>query len=103
MLKIIPGIEESYSNKILSLFKQFPKCQEVILFGSRAKGNFREGSDIDLALKGAELTLDLREEILEKYEALLLPWKLDIVIYSLIQEPALREHIDRVGQSLIFG
>ena len=72
----------------------------MILFGSRAKGNFREGSDIDIALKGEETTHDQRDEILRKYDALFIPWKLDLVVYRSIKEPNLREHIDRVGIKL---
>ncbi|MBI4404161.1 MAG: nucleotidyltransferase domain-containing protein [Deltaproteobacteria bacterium] len=96
----IPGISEPYASQILGLFQNLPKNTKIILFGSRAKGNFREGSDIDIALKGGKLDLEIRDEILEQYSHLYSPWKLDIVIYSLIEEPSLKEHIDRVGIEL---
>lgn len=93
----IPGIPDPSARQILDLFKPLPKGVELILFGSRAKGNAREGSDIDLAMKGSSVSLENRDVALLKYDALHLPWKLDVIIYHLIKEPALRDHIDRVG------
>lgn len=99
-MKTIPGIQERYCEQILKLFNQLPDGKEVILFGSRAKGKFREGSDIDIALKGKKLNLETRDKLIAQYESLHFPWKLDIVIYDLIEEPGLKEHIDRVGVKL---
>ncbi len=93
----IHGIPDKYAEQILGLFKPFPKDAELILFGSRAKGNAREGSDIDVAIKGVSINLADRDHWLLKYDDLNLPWKLDLVIYNFIKEPALKEHIDRVG------
>lgn len=97
---MIPGLNLQQSQSILSLFKEDPQISEVILFGSRAKGCFREGSDIDIAVKGVALTYQNRDELLRKYENLYLPWKLDIVIYTLIENQELKEHIDRRGVKL---
>lgn len=96
----IPGIDQSHSDKLLEIFKNMPPGCEIILFGSRAKGSFREGSDIDIAIKGVGLNLEVRDSLLANYENLFLPWKLDIVLYAFIQETALKEHIDRVGRLL---
>ena len=98
-MSLIPGIPVEASAKILALFASAPPGTKVILFGSRAKGNFREGSDIDLAIKGP-VTLDDRSRWSLAYDDLYLPWKLDLAIYHLIEEPALKEHIDRVGLTL---
>ena len=97
----IPGISAEHSDQILALFKALPEKTQILLFGSRAKGNFREGSDIDIAVKGGSFGLDERNLILLKYDELNLPWKLDIVVYSLITDSALKEHIDRIGKPLI--
>jgi predicted nucleotidyltransferase len=96
----IPGIEEKHTLQILNLFKPFSANLQVLLFGSRAKGNYREGSDIDLAVKGSGFKLSDRDQLLSQYENLYLPWKLDVVVYSSIEEPALKEHIDRVGKKV---
>jgi predicted nucleotidyltransferase len=97
MKLIIPGIENSSSSRIVQVFAPLPRKAELILFGSRAKGTYREGSDIDICLKGSGLKIEDRFPYLEKYEDLNLPWKLDVILYEMIQEPALKEHIDRVG------
>ena len=98
MKQTIPGIDDSYSLNILGLFKSLPPSTQIILFGSRAKGTYKEGSDIDLCLKDSQLKVEDLFAYSEKYYSLNLPWKLDIVIYELIQEPALKEHIDRIGK-----
>ena len=93
----IYGISKKDWNRIISLFSSNPKVETVILFGSRAKGNFSNGSDIDIAIKGNNLNLD---DILDadlKYEELSLPYKLDIVLFDRIKEDTLIEHINRVG------
>ena len=92
----IGGISDNHQDSIVGLFRDRPDVK-IFLFGSRAKGNYREGSDIDLALKGDKLTTNNINQWLEAYEALFLPWKLDLVLYDHIEEPKLREHIDRVG------
>ncbi len=91
------GIPEPQLNQIKMLFAQNKKVNEVILFGSRAKGKQREGSDIDLALKGSQLTSSDLTKIEMAYEKLYLPWKLDLIIYESITNQELKEHVDRVG------
>ncbi len=46
------NLDNCTTEKILNIFKEFDKVEKVILFGSRAKGNAKIGSDIDLALVG---------------------------------------------------
>ena len=46
------GISEKSYFLLLNTFSKYPEIEEVILFGSRAKGNYKKGSDIDLAIKG---------------------------------------------------
>lgn len=91
------GIEPSHFEKILELFKSHPEIEKVTLFGSRAKGNFKESSDIDLALFGKNLNNTILNDIKLEYENLYLPWKLDLVHYDSIENKELQQHIDRVG------
>jgi len=77
------------------LFNQ-KKVKTAIIYGSRAKGNYREGSDIDLTLKG-DLSYRNLVELSVELDDLNLPWKIDLSIYDQIQNKELREHIDRVG------
>jgi predicted nucleotidyltransferase len=92
---LIPGLTKEQSEKILELLQSNPAVKEIVLFGSRAKGNYREGSDIDIALKGAKITDCDRLSL--AYQDLYLPWVLDLVAYETIEALSLKEHIDRVG------
>jgi predicted nucleotidyltransferase len=94
------GIPESDLNALISELKKNTEIDEIILFGSRAKGTFRNGSDIDIALKGGNLKLNDILDATLVIDKLLLPYKLDLVIYTRIEEPALIEHIKRVGKIL---
>ncbi|MEA1911047.1 MAG: nucleotidyltransferase domain-containing protein [Spirochaetota bacterium] len=93
------GLEENTIYKIKEIFSKYSKIEEVILYGSRAKGNYHNGSDIDITLKGKELTLSnsvypIEDELDELY----LPYMFDISIYSHIKDQNLIDHISRVGK-----
>ena len=91
------GIPESDLDALLSELKKNTEIKEIILFGSRAKGTFSNGSDIDIALKGRKLKLNDILDAMSGIDKLLLPYKLDLIIYTRIKEPDLIEHIKRVG------
>lgn len=74
-----------------------PAVTQAILFGSRAKGNYRNGSDIDLAVTGPCTDSELGT-IAWELDDLLLPWEIDLLQFDRIANPDLREHIARVGQ-----
>ncbi len=95
---MIFGLSDSDINKINSVFSLFPSVEKAILYGSRAKGSFRNGSDIDLALVGNQLNLATINAIGCKIDDLLLPNLLDISILHQITNRDLLEHIDRVGK-----
>lgn len=79
------------------LFSKHPNVKLVHIFGSRAKGTFLPGSDVDLAImKGnVEYTdlLRLKSELDESS----LPYIVDVVYYPTLKHKELKEHIDRVG------
>ena len=91
------GIPESDLEALISVLKKNSRINEIILFGSRAKGTFNNGSDIDIALKGNNLKLRDILDATSEIEKLLLPYKTDLVIFARISEPALVDHIQRVG------
>ncbi|MBI5214534.1 MAG: nucleotidyltransferase domain-containing protein [Ignavibacteriae bacterium] len=76
----------------------FPQIEEVIIYGSRAKGNYREGSDIDVTLKGDNLNLHVVNDISRKFSESSIPYKVDISIYRQINDKDLLEHIQRIGK-----
>lgn len=94
------GLEKEGINNIIGIFSAFPEVDEVILYGSRAKGNYNIGSDIDLAIKGRQLTLSLLNKMSLKLDELYLPFMFDLSIFSQIDNPELIDHINRVGISL---
>jgi predicted nucleotidyltransferase len=91
------GLPETTVEKIHAVLARFPEIEKAILYGSRAKGNFKTGSDIDLTLCGEALTPDLRATIASELDDLLLPYTIDLSIFNEIDHPELREHIERVG------
>lgn len=69
-----------------------------MIFGSRAKGNYKPGSDVDIALRGENITLNTVNKIsFALNEESNMPYQFDVLNYHSIREPALCEHIDRVG------
>ena len=91
------GLKDKTIERIHSVFAQHPEVEEAMLYGSRAKGNFKPGSDIDLALKGDGLNLSVINAIGTRIDDLLLPYTFDISIFHKISNPDLIEHINRVG------
>ncbi len=90
------GLEDEILNKIGKIFQSTPEIDEVVLFGSRAMGNFKNGSDIDLTLKG-KLNLEIMNCIRIQLDELLLPYTFDLCSWSQIQNTDLIEHIRRHG------
>lgn len=82
---------------ITALFGEYPEILSVKVFGSRAKGNWRPGSDLDLCLDAPGLTMARRLDLESRLDDLLLPWKIDLVVMDDIDNPALLDHIARVG------
>ncbi|ACO76510.1 nucleotidyltransferase [Azotobacter vinelandii CA] len=93
------GLPAQAVESIRQVFSRFPGIEQAVLYGSRAKGNFRAGSDIDMTLKGDLNYRDLLNIELA-LDDLLLPWKIDLSLYAQIDNPALVEHIGRVGKAL---
>ena len=95
------GLSKNDLESIVRIIKKNPKIEDAVLFGSRAKGTFSDGSDIDIALKGKEILLNDVLDLSIELEELYLPYKFDLIIYDRIKEEALKDHINRVGISLI--
>lgn len=74
--------------------------ERAVVYGSRAKGNFRPGSDIDLALDAPQLTLSDLLRIDTELDDLMLPYSIDLSLLQHISNPELLKHIDRVGKTL---
>ncbi|GIV41538.1 MAG: hypothetical protein KatS3mg034_0848 [Vicingaceae bacterium] len=91
------GLKITTIQSIQDVFKKYPEVEKAILYGSRAKGNYKPGSDIDLTLIGDKLNLTILQKIENELDDLLLPYKIDLSIHKQIKNIELLEHIARVG------
>jgi predicted nucleotidyltransferase len=94
------GLPDKLLEKITNILQNHSEVEEAIIYGSRAKGNYREGSDIDMVLKGKKLTEEIRNQIFWEIDELNSPYTLDLSIYHQITSQDLIQHIDRVGKPL---
>ncbi|MDQ7001496.1 MAG: nucleotidyltransferase domain-containing protein [Ghiorsea sp.] len=92
------GLGEPMVAAICDVFSLHPEVDEVVLYGSRAKGNYKVGSDIDLSMKGKALDFALLSTINQQLYDLPIPYTVDLSILADISNPNLVEHIQRVGQ-----
>lgn len=92
------GLPLTAVSRIRAVFARYPQISQVILYGSRAKGNFRSGSDIDLTVKGKGLTYDNLNQLEFELDDLLLPYKIDLSLYAMLDHAGLLAHIARVGK-----
>ena len=100
MPEIDTGLKETEIIRIVDVLRENQKVGDIILFGSRAKGNYKKGSDIDIAVHSDNLTVSELLQLKSQLDELLLPYKIDVVVYKNIQNQALRDHINRVGISV---
>ena len=91
------GLTEPEFESLINVFHQIPMVEKAVLFGSRAKGNFRPGSDIDIAVYGKSLLFDDFLTLTVKLDELELLQKIDLVKFESIENPDFIAHIDRVG------
>jgi predicted nucleotidyltransferase len=92
------GLNETTIQKISDVFAKFPQVDRAVLYGSRAKGNYKNGSDIDLTLYGGEnLTLEVLYSIIAEIDDMLLPYTFDLSIFRKISDTDVVDHINRVG------
>lgn len=92
------GLPQSTIDRIHEALARFPEVETAILYGSRAKGNYKPGSDIDITLRGTDLTHDHCSRIAGDLDDLMLPHTIDLSIFDLLDHAGLREHIERVGK-----
>ncbi|MFZ5519007.1 MAG: nucleotidyltransferase domain-containing protein [Candidatus Zhuqueibacterota bacterium] len=92
------GLEESDIRAICGVLANYPQVEQAVLYGSRAKGNYKNGSDIDLTLRGgADLTLTVLYQIMNEIDDLLLPYMIDLSLFSQLHDSDVLDHIQRAG------
>lgn len=91
------GLAEGTITRINAVFAGVPEIDQVTLYGSRAKGSYRNGSDIDLAIRGEALDHAQLLQIETELDDLLLPYTIDLCLLHRIDNQELLDHIRRVG------
>lgn len=91
------GLKQQYIDLIHTVLAQYSEIDQVIVYGSRAKGNYKPGSDIDLTIKG-NLEFGSLMKLENQLDDLLLPYTIDLSLYHNINNPDLIDHIGRVGK-----
>ena len=91
------GLKTRHRAAIIDALAANSRVERAILFGSRATETFAAASDVDIALIGGRLTLADQARLDAAMEALTVPQRVDLVLYSMIENDALRENIDRQG------
>jgi len=95
------GLSDKTLASLNSIIQKYPGIKQVVLYGSRAKMNFRRGSDIDLSLKtDSAFTHSDLLHIAGDFDDSDMPYFVDLSIYHKISNLDLKAHIDRVGKVL---
>jgi predicted nucleotidyltransferase len=92
------GLSDSVIKELQDVFRRHANIKKVLIFGSRSKGNYRSGSDIDLAI--ADSKIDYRQllDIQCEIDNLELLYSVDLLNYESKKGTPIGDHIDRVGQ-----
>ena len=91
------GLSDTVIERMNGVFSRWPGVERVMLYGSRAKGTYRDGSDIDLTIAGDTITQSHLLKIANELDDLGLPYKIDLSLLRQIEDKALLEHIKLVG------
>jgi predicted nucleotidyltransferase len=95
------GLRSDDLEALKQVFTSHPSVRRVWVFGSRAKGTFRRGSDVDLALEGEGLSpATVRDIAFVLNEETIMPYHFDVLELQTITSPELLAHIERVGVSI---
>lgn len=93
------GLKDSDLEYIIENIKKISEIKKAVIFGSRAKGNYKLGSDIDIAIYGEEITFDIISKVHSQLEdESPMPYLFDIVDFTHLNHKELREHIEKVGK-----
>lgn len=93
------GLTQADMQQIVQAVQQFPQIKGACIFGSRAKGNYKPGSDVDIAISGETISPEIVTRLgIILNEETRLPYFIDIVHIQSLTDSSLKEHIHRVGQ-----
>lgn len=92
-MMMLYGLPEYAVQSIKFCLASNQRIKPAVLYGSRAKGNYLAGSDIDLVLEVPDLTINDLLRFETCLDDLILAWQFDVSIYSHISNEGFREHL----------
>lgn len=96
-----PQLKNNEIEQILKVIKVHKQVEEAILFGSRATGKSKPNSDVDICLKGKEITSSIQNSISSDLDELPLPYFFDVINYTTLNNERLKKHITEQGINLL--
>ncbi len=94
------GLSFSQTNDLVNIFRKYPEIKKTLVYGSRAKGNFNERSDLDLVIINSQISYQRLGDLIEDLNESDLPYTVDLQIFEDIKNKNLKDHILRVGKTL---
>jgi predicted nucleotidyltransferase len=92
------GLTEQDLVALKKIFLETPQIEKVVLFGSRAMGNYKPGSDVDLAISGRDIDFGVVSRLHARLEEQSpMPYFFDVVDLKHLEHPGLAEHIQKQG------
>ena len=92
------GLDEKIVENIIKILEKYEEVESAKIFGSRARGDYRKASDIDIALFGNHITSSINTQIFYEIDDLYLPYKIDLINFnSISQENKIRDNIVKEG------
>ncbi len=92
------GLYDNSFSLLLKTLADFPQIEKAWVFGSRALGNYKKGSDIDIAIAGSEVNFDTVAKLYGVLnEEQPIPYFVDVVDYNALQSARLQQHIEEKG------
>lgn len=92
------GIEEEIFELIIDTFKSINEIENVVLFGSRAKGTFKRTSDIDLAVQFTDG--EKKQLLMRKLDEMRCALKFDVLDIRKIENEKLLYNIRNEGKTI---
>lgn len=95
------GLPHGVLSSIAGVIAGVDSVKRAVVYGSRAKGNCRPNSDIDIMLYGDDITLSDLAVIDCRLDDLLLPWQIDLTARCRVTNQALLDEVDRWGKTFL--
>lgn len=98
------GLSNQQMEQIKDILQQYKEIDKAVLFGSRAMGNYKKASDVDITIMGKKADFSLAAKIKSHFEDdSYLPYFFDIISYNTIQSDELKQHIKVYGKTILGG